>query len=122
MARNEATWEEYKSAILARFGSGPFDDHLAELMKLKQLGSVAQYQENFDMLLNRANLSTSYAISYFLSRLCEEIQCAVRMFKPASLHETYCLAKLQEATLASIAKRSKIIFDKPPVLTKNPPL
>ena len=39
-------WENYKTAILARFGTGPFDDPLAELIKLKQLGSVAQYQEN----------------------------------------------------------------------------
>jgi len=28
-------WEEYKTAILSRFGSKPFDDPLAELMKLR---------------------------------------------------------------------------------------
>jgi len=63
-------------------------------MKLNQLGSVAQYQENSDMLINRVDLSTSQAVSCFLSGLCEETQCAVRMFKPISLHEAYCLAKL----------------------------
>jgi len=40
------------------------------------------------------------------------------MFKPSSLHEAYCLAKLQEATLASIARR-KPILDKPPVPTRD---
>ena len=88
-------------------------------MKLKQLGSAAQYQEKFDMLLNRVDLSIAQAVSCFLSGLCDEIQCAVRMFKPASLHDAYCLAKLQEATLASITKRSKPILDKPPAATRS---
>jgi len=90
-------------------------------MKLKQQGSVAQYQENFDRLLNRVYLSASQAVNFFLSGLCEEIQCAIRMFKPVSLHEAYCLAQLQEVTLASIARRSKPILDKPTVLSKNFP-
>lgn len=29
-------WHEYRTAILTRLGSGPFDDPLAELMKLRQ--------------------------------------------------------------------------------------
>ena len=41
------------------------------------------------------------------------------MFKPVSLHEGYCLAKLHEATLASITKRSKPIFDRLPVSARN---
>ena len=28
-------WEDYKMAITSRFGAKPFDDPLAELMKLK---------------------------------------------------------------------------------------
>jgi len=44
-------WTEYKSAITIRFGAKPFDDLLAELMKLMQVGMVEQYQESFDSLL-----------------------------------------------------------------------
>lgn len=40
------------------------------------------------------------------------------MFKPATLHDTYCLAKLQEATLLSI-KRSRPILKKPPISTSS---
>jgi len=108
------SWENYKNAIVARFGNGPFDDPMAELVKLRQTGSVSQYQEQFDVLINRVELSVTQAVSCFLSGLTEEIQCAVRMFKPSNLHEAYCLAKLQEATLASIARRTKPILDKPP--------
>jgi len=51
-------WGEYRVAILSRFGSKPFDDPLAELMKLRQTDSVEVYQENFDALLSRVDLAT----------------------------------------------------------------
>jgi len=47
--------------IVARFGEEPYDDPLAELVKLKQLASVAQYQEQFDVLINRVDLSVNQA-------------------------------------------------------------
>jgi len=70
------------------------------------------------MLVNRVDLSPAQTISCFLSGLNEEIQCAVRMFKPSSLHEAYCWAKLQEVALASIA-RKKPILEKPRLVTRN---
>jgi len=106
-------WNTYKDAISSRFGENPFNDPLVELMKLKQTSSVEQYQETFDVLLTRADLTILQAISCILSELEVEIQNTMRMFKPQSLHETYCLAKLQEATLASINKRFKPILEKP---------
>ena len=57
------SWENYKNAIVAQFGMGPFDDPMAELVKLKQLGSVARYQKQFDVLINRVNLSVNQAVS-----------------------------------------------------------
>ena len=63
-------------------------------MKLKQWGAVEQYQESFDALLNSVELSVKHAVSRFLSGLHDEIQNAVRMFKPDTLHDAYCLAKL----------------------------
>ena len=103
-------WERYKEAILSRFGRQPFDDPLSELMKLRQTGSVEQYQDAFDALLIRIeDLPVGHAISCFLSGLTAEIQHTVRMFKPATLHDAYCLAKLQEATLASMARKRPIL-------------
>jgi len=55
----------------------------------------------------------NHAICCFLSGLTDEIQNAVKMFEPSTLHEAYCLAKLQEATLSSIARRTKTILDIP---------
>ena len=80
---------------------------------------MEQYQESFDSLLTRVDLPMSHAVSFFLSGLNEEIQHAVRMFKPDALHDSYCLVKLQEATLASIAKRTKPILDKTLAYTRG---
>jgi len=113
------SWAEYKIAISTRLRPKPFDDTLAELMKLKQMESVEQYQEYFDSLLNRVELPTSYAVSCFLSGLNDEVQHGVRMFRPSTLHDGYCLAKLLETTLASIAKRTKPLLEQGPPITKG---
>jgi len=105
-------WEEDKTAIASRFGAKPFDDPLAELMKLRQSETVEQYQEVFDSLLNRVESPVAHAVSCFLSGLNKELQNAVRMFKPHTLHDAYCLAKLQKATLASIARKARPILDR----------
>ncbi|GKF26001.1 hypothetical protein Tco_0081895, partial [Tanacetum coccineum] len=42
----------------------------------------------------------AYAISLFIGGLKEEICLAVGMFKPTKLADVYCLANMQEATLA----------------------
>ena len=104
---------------MSRFGANPFDDPLAELMKLRQNGSVEQYQEGFDSLLSRVDLAVPQAISCFLSGLSDEIQNAVRMFRPQTLHDAYCLAKLQEATLQSIARRTKLVLDRNVTYTRT---
>lgn len=76
--------------------------------------TVEQYQDAFDTLLIRIeDLLANHAISCFLSGLTSESQNTVRMFKPQTLHDAYCLAKLQEPTLISIA-RKKPILDKRP--------
>jgi len=94
-----------------RFGVKPLDDPLAELMKLRQMGTMEQYQESFDSLLNRVDLPTPHAISCLLSGLNEKIQTAFWMFEPDTLYDAYCLAKLQEGTLAFIVRKAKPILD-----------
>ena len=100
-------WEKYREALMGRFGKQLFDYPLSELMQLRQTGSVAQYQDAFDALLTRIeDLNIGHAISCFLSGLNSEIQNTVRMFKPKTLDDAYCLGKLQEATLVSIGNQS----------------
>jgi len=117
--REWPSWADYKGAILSRFGAKPYDDPLPELMKLRQVGIVEQYQESFDSLLSRVELAVPQAISCFLSGLTDEIQHAVRMFRPQTLHDAYCLAKLQEATLQSMARRTRPLLDRNMTYTRS---
>ncbi|GJW61428.1 hypothetical protein Tco_0110763 [Tanacetum coccineum] len=56
------------------------------------------YQDTFEELLNKVDLNDDYAISLFIGGLREEIAYAVRMFKPNTLTDVFCLSKLQEAS------------------------
>lgn len=55
-----------------RFGA-EFDDPMSELVKLKQTGGVAEFQESFDRAMIRLNLEPSYDISIFLDGLKLEL-------------------------------------------------
>lgn len=87
------TWEEYVSTLNTRFGTYLYDDPMAELKELKQTGSVMDYHDKFDTLLNM-ELAEEYAVSCFISGLKEEIQVPVRMFQPRTLQKALSLAKL----------------------------
>nr|GEU61541.1 hypothetical protein [Tanacetum cinerariifolium] len=53
-------WPDYEKEILARFSS-VFEDPMVKLKNLKQDGEVKVYQEQFEVLLNRLDLTESYA-------------------------------------------------------------
>nr|GEZ53679.1 hypothetical protein [Tanacetum cinerariifolium] len=53
-------WPDYEKEILARFSS-VFEDPMVELKNLKQDGKVKVYQEKLEVLLNRLDLTESYA-------------------------------------------------------------
>nr|GEW75289.1 hypothetical protein [Tanacetum cinerariifolium] len=92
-------WPDYEKEITARFNS-VFEDLMVEIKNLKQDGEVKVYQEQFEVLLNRLDPTESYAVSLFIGGLKIEISMPVRMFKPTTLKDASCLARMQEATLA----------------------
>ncbi|KAH0702596.1 hypothetical protein KY290_017911 [Solanum tuberosum] len=66
-----ATWNEYVMAMVERFGTD-FDDPMEEIKKVKQMGSVKEYQVVFERNLTRVNLSQENAISCFIGGLKHE--------------------------------------------------
>lgn len=105
-------WVEYEAQVKQRFES-VFEDPIAQLKNLKQTTNVQVYQESFEALLNKVDLPESYTISLFIGGLKEEIAHAVRMFKPASLIDVFCLSKLQEAALSVNKNRSAPLLATP---------
>ncbi|GJV00541.1 putative nucleotidyltransferase, ribonuclease H, partial [Tanacetum coccineum] len=66
------------------------------------------YQDQFDALLSKVDITESQAISIFLPGVNTDIAMMVRMFKPRTLNDTYYLANLQKATIESRAKSKPV--------------
>ncbi|GJZ92195.1 reverse transcriptase, partial [Tanacetum coccineum] len=97
-------WEMYEGEVIKRFGA-TYEDLIVDLKNLKQDGSVQQYQESFEALLNKVELNEAYAVSLFIGGLKKEISMPIRMFKITSLIDVYAMAKMQEATNAVLKPR-----------------
>lgn len=98
MAANPlATWPEFSQALLTRFGPTEYDDSTEALAKLQQVGSIREYQTEFEKLATQVSgLSEQFLINCFIGGLKEEIRLNVKMFRPTSLSSTIGLARLQE--------------------------
>nr|GEX86737.1 hypothetical protein [Tanacetum cinerariifolium] len=93
-----------KGEIAARFNK-VYEDPMVEIKNLNQDGEVKVYQDQFEVLLNRLELGESYAVCLFIGGLKSEISMHV-MFKPTTLKDAFCLARMQEATLALTKTKS----------------
>ena len=71
------SWGEYVQALRKRFGPLAYEDPMAEVKKLKQTGSLEEYLKAFDMLMDKAQLNESQAVSYFLAGLRHEMEMMV---------------------------------------------
>ncbi|XP_006575964.1 uncharacterized protein LOC114374741 [Glycine soja] len=78
----KTNWEEYVQILTERFGDA-CDDPMAELMNLRQKGTISEYHEQFDAIMTRLDLPANYSLSCFLGGLKIEVQMMVRMFQPS---------------------------------------
>jgi len=63
-----ASWNEYQIVLLDRFGD-VYEDPMADLMKLRQTGSIIEYHEEFGSIVSRVDLSDEHQLSCFLGGL-----------------------------------------------------
>lgn len=87
------SWEVYARGLKERFGFDSLFDPMAELVTLKQHGSIDQFHDGFLSLLNQLKFPETYALSIFISNLKPEIGQYLRLFKPQTLVEGYNLAR-----------------------------
>ncbi|GKB17084.1 putative mitochondrial protein [Tanacetum coccineum] len=71
------SWEVYKQAILARFGN-VYDETMSELKFLKNENTVKEYEDAFDSLLSRVEVSEEHVVSLFISGLRTKIEMGGR--------------------------------------------
>ncbi|GJU27191.1 hypothetical protein Tco_1165812 [Tanacetum coccineum] len=87
-----------------------------ELPKGK-ISSVKEYHNYFCSILDGSKVSPECGLSCFIDGLKEEIQEMVMLFKPQTIHEACCLAKLQELTLN--ARKPKELIKPASLNTQN---
>ncbi|GJS47937.1 retrotransposon-related protein [Tanacetum coccineum] len=95
-----ASWDGFLDSVRNRFGPSKYEDPQGVLSKLLQLGTVAQYQSEFEKLMNRVtDISENLLISFYISGLKPTIQRELLIAKPTTLGDAFSLARITEARL-----------------------
>ncbi|KAF3667065.1 hypothetical protein FXO38_08796 [Capsicum annuum] len=95
------TWSEYAMTLVERFGSD-YDDPMEEIKKVRQTGSMKDYQAIFERHLTRVYLSEKNAINYYLGGLKNELNMEVKIANPRTLSQIYKSARMQKVYLEAI--------------------
>ncbi|GJR68470.1 reverse transcriptase [Tanacetum coccineum] len=110
--REFASWELYETIIYKRFRPC-YEDLIEEIKNLRQEGTVFDYQDKFEALISKVELTESQAISCFLAGLQQDIGLLVKMFRPKTLYDAYQLVRMQETVRSVNTKRYTPILPTP---------
>ncbi|GJS94594.1 hypothetical protein Tco_0801562 [Tanacetum coccineum] len=72
------------------------------LSKLLQLGTVEDYQREFEMLIKRVTIPESLLKSFYISGLKLDLQCLLLRSNPKTLDEAFSLARAAETRFANL--------------------
>jgi hypothetical protein len=98
--------------LLARFGPTNCEDFDEALSRVCQVGSLRDYQKEFERLGNRVHGWTQKAlVGTFIGGLKSEITDGIQMFKPRTLKEAINLTRMRDEQLARTRR-----FTRPPLL------
>lgn len=75
----EPPWEECAKDIKSRFGERVYEDAMADLKRLYQIGDLMDYIDAFDACAYKATLSDENVLSCFLTGFKDEISYPVLM-------------------------------------------
>ncbi|XP_021623868.1 uncharacterized protein LOC110623248 [Manihot esculenta] len=96
------TWSEFVNQCNLRFGPPIRSNKLGELAKLKQTGTVEEYQNKFEVLVSRASTLTQnqkVQLYLYLSGLQESISVEVELHQPQDLVTAMSMSRLYERKL-----------------------
>ena len=80
------SWNVLKECLHARYGPTQFEEFFGDLTKLKQNGTIGEYQCQFERLLSRARkLMPPQQVSCFVSGPKDNICTVVQATRPATL-------------------------------------
>ncbi|GJX53143.1 hypothetical protein Tco_0281512 [Tanacetum coccineum] len=85
---------EFEKSVKNRFRSSKYEDPRGSLSKLLQLGTVDDYQREFEKLMNRVtDIPDSLRISFYISRLKLNLQHEMLVSSPTTLGDAFSIAQ-----------------------------
>ncbi|EEF41763.1 conserved hypothetical protein [Ricinus communis] len=91
------TWDALVEELWARFGRAKGENFDEALSKIRQTGSLRDYQRQFEQLGNRVHGWTQKAlVGTFIGGLKPEIADAIRFFKPKTLKDAIDYARMKD--------------------------
>ncbi|KAA8546583.1 hypothetical protein F0562_002678 [Nyssa sinensis] len=94
------SWEKFEEELWARFGPSGCKDFDKALSRIRQLGTLRDYQREFEKLGNKVRGWTQRVlVGPFIRGLKAEISDGIWMFKPQSLKEAINLARMRDEHL-----------------------
>ena len=106
----EVSWSHYLQEMRIRFNNNDYTDPMLELVGLKQNGSVDEYYDEFESLLNLLQLSDEYALSIFVSNLKPELSKPLRLFFPQTLTHALNLSRQLETMIFNTPRKPYIPY------------
>ncbi|GKV16494.1 hypothetical protein SLEP1_g27127 [Rubroshorea leprosula] len=88
-----------------RFFKGEMQDPIISWKNLSQMGSVNEYQKDFERIRVRVKCNEKQVVSMFVGGLKEKLQYSVTCYNPKSIVEAFALAKHQELFVNSIIEK-----------------
>ncbi|MCI16206.1 enzymatic polyprotein, partial [Trifolium medium] len=90
----ELTWNNFKEALIVRFGEGRLENPFEELKDLKQTTCVEDYIAEFELYSSQCGrLPEQQFLGYFVGGLRHDIRSRVRTFKPRNRYHAMQLAR-----------------------------
>jgi len=90
----------FEDELWARFGSSEYENFYEVLLRIRQTGSLHEYQREFERLGNRVRGWTQKAlVGTFMGGLRSDISDDIRMFKPQTLKDVISFARMKDDQL-----------------------
>ncbi|GKF99576.1 ty3-gypsy retrotransposon protein, partial [Tanacetum coccineum] len=84
------TWARFEESMKNRFRPSKYEDPKGALLKLLQLGTVEDYQREFEKLMNRVtDIPDSLLISFYIYGLKLHLQRELLVSKPTTLGDVF---------------------------------
>ncbi|CAL1388156.1 unnamed protein product [Linum trigynum] len=97
------TWEIFASELWTRFGPADEDDADEAITRIKQIGLLQDYQQEFERLGNKVDGWTQKSlVGTFIGGLKPENSETLRLYRPDLLKEAIRLARIREDQISRI--------------------